>query len=534
MISLRVALNRPTTKIARVVMGAAGIVVASISLPSSPISALPTSVENLYDPTVVRNLELEIAPADWDTIRFDTTNTILVPGSLTIDGGAPMSVSVRRKSSRALPSEADPQKVGLKIDLPSGNPYGVSKLSLENGGDVSPVAEGLAWALHQVATGIGLYSADHDPGIAAWVTMSVNGENLGVFTSVEQRNKKFLSNRGWTVDDPTWLYEGDDTTAPVLEQGPAVGSDGFVPQSPTFDELCYPPFMPATPSCPTPTDSALAARLPVLVDVTAMLTQAAVDAFTANGDALMSKGKNYSFVDRLDQSRRYYPWDLDAVFRGSPDGDITGANIYAVGSTTKRGRISYTQSPYQQVILNHPQFREQFNTIMRALLDGPLSFASISSFLDSVSPALIPALAADPFIGTAIGADPSSEIETLRSWVAGRVITVRQQVDANVPVPRAVIRAETSLTPFVPPSMRVGTTGTASANLTSLGAGVANAEVTFTINKVLYRATTNSDGSVSVTFKAPTKAGTYVMAIAFAGSASLAPVSATVTVAISR
>ena len=82
--------------------------------------------------------------------------------------------------------------------------------------------------------------------------------------------------------------------------------------------------------------------------------------------------------------------------------------------------------------------------------------------------------------------------------------------------------------------MRVGTTGTASANLTSLGAGVANAEVTFTINKVLYRATTNSDGSVSVTFKAPTKAGTYVMAIAFAGSASLAPVSATVTVAISR
>ena len=285
-------------------MGAAGIVVASISLPSSPISALPTSVENLYDPTVVRNLELEIAPADWDTIRFDTTNTILVPGSLTIDGGAPMSVSVRRKSSRALPSEADPQKVGLKIDLPSGNPYGVSKLSLENGGDVSPVAEGLAWALHQAATGIGLYSADHDPGIAAWVTMSVNGENLGVFTSVEQRNKKFLSNRGWTVDDPTWLYEGDDTTAPVLEQGPAVGSDGFVPQSPTFDELCYPPFMPATPSCPTPTDSALAARLPVLVDVTAMLTQAAVDAFTANGDALMSKGKNYSFVDRLDQSRR--------------------------------------------------------------------------------------------------------------------------------------------------------------------------------------------------------------------------------------
>lgn len=515
-------------------MAATVVVGASIGVVGSPSSALPTPVEDLYDPTVVRTLVLDIAPADWDTIRFDATNTILVPGSLTIDGGTPMSVSVRRKSSRALPSEADPRKVGLKIDLPSGNPYGVSKLSLENGGDVSPVAEGLAWALHQVATGPGLYSPDHDPGVAAWVTVSVNGENLGVFTSVEQRNKKFLSNRGWAVADPTWLYEGDDITAPVLEQGPAAGIDGLVPQSPTFEELCYSPFMPATSACPTPSDPVLAARLPVLVDMAAMLTQAAVDAFTANGDALVSKGKNYSFVDRLDQPRRYYPWDLDAVFRGSPTGDVTGANIYAVGATTKRGRTTYTQSPYQRIVLNHPQFREQYNTIVRALLDGPLSVGSISSFLDSVSPALIPALAADPFLGTAAGGDPSGQIETLRSWVAGRVIAVRQQVDANLPAPRAVSRAETVLTTSVPTSLRVGTTGSASATLTSLGAGVANVEVTFTINKVTYRGTTNSDGSVSVAFKAPTKAGTYAMVIAFAGSAVLSPVNATVTISIVR
>lgn len=518
----------------RVLVAALAVVGASIGVMGDPISALPTSVEDLYDPTIVRNLVLDIAPADWDTIRFDTTNTILVPGALTIDGGSPMSVSVRRKSSRALPSEADPRKVGLKIDLPSGNPYGVSKLSLENGGDVSPVAEGLAWALHQVATGAGLYSPDHDPGVAAWVEVSVNGENLGVFTSVEQRNKKFLSNRGWAVADPTWLYEGDDITAPVLEQGPAAGLDGLVPQSPTFEELCYPPFMPATPACPTPSDAVLAARLPVVVDLAAMLTQAAVDAFTANGDALVSKGKNYSFVDRLDQPRRYYPWDLDAVFRGSPTGDGTGANIYAVGATTKRGRTTYTQSPYQRIILNHPQFRVQYNAIMRALLDGPLSVGSISSFLDAVSPALIPALAADPFLGTAVGGDPSGHIDSLRSWVAERVVTVRQQVDANLPAPRAVSRTETSIVASVPPSLRVGTTGSASANLTSLGAGVADVEVTFTINKVTYRGTTNSDGSVSVTFKAPTKAGTYAVVVAFAGTSTLAPASTSVTISIVR
>lgn len=51
----------------------------------------------------------------------------------------------------------------------------------------------------------------------------------------------------------------------------------------------------------------------------AMLTQAAVDAFTDNDDALFSHGKNFSFANFThgELKRRYYPWDLDAVFRQS-------------------------------------------------------------------------------------------------------------------------------------------------------------------------------------------------------------------------
>jgi hypothetical protein len=57
---------------------------------------------------------LAIDPADWDTIRFDTTNEIEVPAQFWADGESPILVSVRRKSSRALPSESNPLKIGLK------------------------------------------------------------------------------------------------------------------------------------------------------------------------------------------------------------------------------------------------------------------------------------------------------------------------------------------------------------------------------------------------------------------------------------
>jgi hypothetical protein len=58
--------------------------------------------------------------------------------------------------------------------------------------------------------------------------------------------------------------------------------------------------------------------------------------------------------------------------------------------------------------------------------------------------------------------------------------------------------------------------------------------VTFTINKVVYRGITNSLGQVSVSVKAPTKAGSYSLAVNYSGSATLLPVSRTVTVSVTR
>ena len=377
----------------------------------------------VFNPFQILTLNLQLAEQDWDTIRHDITNEIEVPAWFWADGESPILISVRRKSSRALPSEANPIKVGLKLDineLVDGQKWrDLTKVSLENGADSGVVQEGLAWNLHRLASG----SYGYQAAFASWVQLRVNGQLIGVYVNAEQRDKQMLRNRGlWTADE-TWIFDQDDIGVPEIEEG-----DGF---SPTYDALCYVPFRVASKKdsgvCATPTDVELANQLPLLIDMPGMLTQGAVDAYTDNPDALLSHGKNFQFVDFIDPNntgkdtrRLYFPWDLDAVFRS------TSGNIYASGSGRK-----VAPSTYQEVILRHPTFRAQYNQIMLDLLNGPLAVANVQAFLTQAEGVISAALANDPYPTT--GGSPSDEFNSLRAWVAARDVNVRSQLAANGP-----------------------------------------------------------------------------------------------------
>ena len=378
---------------------------------------------DVFNPFQMLTLNLQVDEQDWDTIRHDTTNEIEVPALFWADGELPILVSVRRKSSRALPSEANPIKVGLKIDineLVDGQKWrDLTKVSLENGTDSGVVQEGLAWNLHRLASS----SYGYQAAFASWVQLRVNGQLIGVYVNAEQRDKQMLRNRGlWTADE-TWIFDQDDIGVPEIEEG-----DGF---SPTYDTLCYVPFRvggkKGSDVCPTPSDAELATQLPLLFNMPGMLTQGAVDAYTDNPDALLSHGKNFQFVDFIDPNntgkdtrRLYFPWDLDAVFRS------TSGSIYASGSGRK-----LATSPYQEVILRHPGFRAQYNQIMLDLLTGPLSVANVQAFLTQAEGVISSALANDPFPTT--DGSAADEFNRLREWVAARDANVRSQLAANGP-----------------------------------------------------------------------------------------------------
>ena len=207
-----------------------------------PVPVRAQTWVDVFYPFQVLSLNLEMEQIDWDTIRHDTTNEIEVPALFwaAAEESTKLLVSVRRKSSRALPSEANPIKVGLKVDINefvSGQQWrGLAKLSLENGADTDPVSEGFAWNLHEMATGPGFYQDGYHPGLAAWVRLFVNGQLIGLYINVEERDSQFLRNRvmprGTTSDGVrrSWLYEIDD-----LGAGSFALEDGRSPSWPNVD-----------------------------------------------------------------------------------------------------------------------------------------------------------------------------------------------------------------------------------------------------------------------------------------------------------
>jgi spore coat protein CotH len=403
------------------------LAIALLTLITAPASAI--GWPGLYDPTKLLTLNLDMSPDDWTTIKADTTYTIEVRAELWADEDetAPILVSVRRKSADALGD-----KVSLKVDI---NEYvdqswnGVKKLSLENGDDVDVVAEGYAWYLNRVAAEAS--ASGYKPGLAAWVKLYVNGEYMGVYVNVEQRDKTFLKNRGLYTKDKTWLYKAGSIGANYELK---VGD----PDSPTSAKLCYSPFGAdgggkgkgkgnkgggdTGSTCEKPEgDAAMAAELDSLIDMEAMLTQGAVSAFTMGPDALFSKGKNFYFIDFAAGKRLYVPWDLDSVFVSkSPDGSIYGT------SKEKGRRMTTSQSPYEELILNNPTFLASYDRIMGELLNGPMQIDAQIAFLYDLEALLASALAADP--NNNIDGSVSGRFESLRQWVTGRDANIKDQL----------------------------------------------------------------------------------------------------------
>jgi spore coat protein CotH len=424
------------------------LAIALLTLTTAPASAYDWP--GLYNPTQLLTLNLDMDPDHWTAVKADTTHTIEVPAKIWADGDidepTPKLVSVRRKSADALGD-----KVSLKIDI---NEYvdqswnGVKKLSLENGDDVDVVAEGFAWYLNRVAAASS--ASGYKPGLAAWIKLYVNGEYMGVYLNVEQRDKTFLKNRGLYTKNETWLYKASDVgTSYELKVGD--------PDSPTSAELCYSPFgaesaesayitdstdgggkgkgkgnkgggdtgttsTTGTTTCKAPEgDAAVAAELDSLIDMDAMLTQGAVSAFTMGPDALFSKGKNFYFIDFAAGRRLYVPWDLDTVFVSkSPEGSIYGT------SKKKGPDMTMTYSPYEELILKNETFRARYKQIMGELLAGPMQIDAQTDFLNYLESMLASALAADP--NNNIDGPISERFDSLRKWVSGRVIDINKQL----------------------------------------------------------------------------------------------------------
>jgi hypothetical protein len=381
----------------------------------------------VFDPFRVETLYFLVDSNAWEMVRNDTNIyfpdlVFRTPAEMWTEGELPITVEMRRKKDAAIPSEEDPQKVALKIDInqyvPGQEWRDLRKLSLENGGGGSgAIRDGIAMNLHRLAAEAGFY--DYQPGYSAWVRVVVNGDYVGLYSSPEQRDKQFMRNRGMYKPGSSWLYEFNTLTnggghGPILDTSVATNN------SPTHDTLCFQPFR---DDCPQPSipnvQDAMEAILMQEIDMQGMLTFAAIESFIAYGDGLFTKGNKNSysteFLPGMQAKRQYYPWDLDSGFSN------TSWDIYAGGP----GQVANRR--FQTDILAHPWFNQEYRNIYQDLINGPFSYSNLTAFLDELEPILAPYIAEDPYL--------SSDFSDVRSYFAARIPNVQSQIGTVVRPP---------------------------------------------------------------------------------------------------
>ena len=385
---------------------AAGCLLAILmAIPGAPALG---DCARIDDPLQLLDFYLEMAPADWDVIRRDTTFEIERPGTFRCGDEAPLPANIRRKRSDALPSDADPQKVSLKVDfddsVDGGEWHGHRKISLESGviRQSLPGAllrEGVSWMIMDRAGAVA--------GSAAWVRVHLNGQLLGVYTRVEEIDKSFL--RRHLGEDEGFLYKFDPINADTGTHHRLTreGED-----DPYLAALCWPPF---DPFCGPPADPLTA--LKENLDIRQLLTMAAVNTLLGNTDGLLEAEQNYYFYNSP-RPRLYFPWDLDLTL---------WQNLQ---------RPPHVSEVDRQLFEAAPALRAEFDRILRRLCEDTCSDAGIDQLLETITGAVGPAIDADPYNHLEGGF--AVELARLGSYMKARTEFILRYLPPSEPSPLVI------------------------------------------------------------------------------------------------
>ncbi len=282
----------------------------------------------LFEPGRLLTIEIEMAPEDWNFIRFQSRSIIEIfgptcgeqpayspftyrPATVTVEGQTFEQVGVRKKGFLG---SLDEQRPSLKIKfheyLPNQHLSGLKRMTLNNNKqDPSQLNQCLGYLVFERA------------GVPAprcnFATVSLNGEPLGVYTHVESVKKPFLGRH--FADNDGNLYEGTLSDF----------RDGWMA---TFERKTNKSVPPGTEDrsdlqavrdvLDQSDDAAMLADLESLVDVDAFYSFWAVETLTAHWDGYAGNNNNYYlYADPATGKFTFMPWGIDQLFGGGIGGD---------------------------------------------------------------------------------------------------------------------------------------------------------------------------------------------------------------------
>jgi hypothetical protein len=283
----------------------------------------------------VVEVNIELAPEDWDTLRYEGRGlastfsgsteqfeyTYFV-GTATIDGVTIENVGVRKKGFLGSLSVIRPSlKVNFGKFIPDQTYSGMKRITLNN--DLQDPSH-----THQVMS----YALFRKAGVVAprcnFAHVTVNGEDLGIYSHVESIKKPFLARH--FRDNTGNLYEGQlaDFTPELVSRFERKTNKGDHDRS-DLDRVVQ---------ALTAEDADLLAALEQVMDVDGFLTFWAMEVLTGHWDGYDSNRNNfYFYFDPETGLVHFIPWGTDGAFNeGNPFGPGAPVSVFAVSKIAYR------------------------------------------------------------------------------------------------------------------------------------------------------------------------------------------------------
>jgi spore coat protein CotH len=328
--------------------------------------------------------ELTVEDEQWILLLADPD--VYVEADLTVDGVLYPKVGLR------ILGKPDRAKVSMRLRFDQVDPnqtfHGVKRVNLHaEAGDTSMIREAMALSLMR------------DGGVSAprasFVWMKTNQGSKGVYTLIEQVDKKFLMDR--FGEDRGNLYKGERGASLLY-----LGDDQSLYPDTTYelktneDENDRSDLINFTKVLNQSDPNELDDALPQVLDVDGFLTWLAMNTWMVSMDSYAGSVDNYYFYHGADGRFRFIPWDLNQAF-----GNYHGASCSGAGSLDciePMGVNEYStlnpdepycacskgMRPLIEKVLERPVFQDRYHEILGELISHTLDLERVKSKMQSL------------------------------------------------------------------------------------------------------------------------------------------------------
>jgi hypothetical protein len=279
----------------------------------SPAEVATFTNAPLYDPMTLRTLFIEFADADWEQELSDFYNTdVEVPAKLTVDGKGYPDVGIHFRGASSFFTVGKGWKRSLNVALDfvhaDQNLGGFRTLNLLNSHEDPTFLRAVLYL--QIARE---YLAAPR---ANFVRVVINGEDWGVYTSVEQFNKDFVKDRFGSANGARWKVPG----SPQGRAGLNYLGDEVAPYKRIYeikskdDPAAWAALIQLCKVLDTTPTNQLETALAPILDVDGVLKFLALENVLINNDGYWVRASDYNLC--RDEKGRFHviPYDANETF----------------------------------------------------------------------------------------------------------------------------------------------------------------------------------------------------------------------------